>query len=75
MVPEFWKECVPKQALKRPWSNDLDLTDAPALVHELKNSGLWLEQETIILDPRLPTALEEEAHRRAKHDAERHRDR
>ena len=65
VVPEFWKECVPKRALKRPWSNDLDLTDAPELVHELKNSGLWLEQETIILDTRLPTALEEEAHRAA----------
>ena len=63
VVPEFWKECVPKRALKRPWPNDLDLTDAPALVHELKDSGLWLEQETIILDPRLPTALVEEAHR------------
>ena len=63
VVPEFWKECVPKRALKRPWPNDLVLTDAPALVHELKDSGLWLEQETIVLDPRLPTALGEEAHR------------
>lgn len=63
LVPEFWKECVPKRALKRPWPSDLDLTDAPALVHELNASGLWLEQETIVLDPRLPRALEEEAHR------------
>ena len=51
MVPEFWKEWVPDRALKRPWPDDLDLTDAPALVQELKDSGRWLEQETITLDP------------------------
>ena len=68
VVPEFWKECVPDRAQKQPWPVDLDLTDAPAFVHELKDSGLWLEQETITLDPRLPGALEQEAHR-ANHEA------
>ena len=63
MVSEFWKEWVPERALKRPWPDDLDLTDAPALVQEIKDSGRWLEQETITLDPRLPEALKEEAHR------------
>ena len=68
VVPEFWKECVPDRALKRPWPRDLDLTGAPTLVHELKDSRLWLEQETITLDPRLPGAIEQEAHR-ANHEA------
>lgn len=61
VVPTFWRECVPDQAQKRPWPSDLDLTDAPPLVRKLKDLGLWLEQETITLDPRLPTALVEAA--------------
>ena len=69
VVPEFWMECVPERTLKRPWPSYLDLTDAPRLVQELKNSGLWLEQETIVLDPRLARALEEEEHR-ANQEAE-----
>lgn len=59
VVPEFWKEWVPERALKRAWPDDLDLNDAPALVQELKDSGLWLEQETIALDPRLAGVLAE----------------
>ena len=58
VVPSFWSECVPHRAQKQPWPSDLDLTAAPSLVHELKDAGLWLEQETITLDPRLPAALE-----------------
>ena len=61
VVPEFWKECVPDRAQKQPWPSDLDLTAAPPLVRELRDSGLWLEQETITLDPRLPAALEKAA--------------
>ena len=63
VVPTFWGECVPDRAQKRPWPSDLDLTGAPPLVRELKDSGLWLEQETITLDPRLPAALVEAAGR------------
>ena len=69
VVPEFWKECVPERALKRPWPSDLDLSTAPPLVRELRDSGLWLEQETITLDPRLPAALVQAADR-SEHQAE-----
>jgi len=34
------------------------LTFAPAHVQSLAARGLWLEQERIVLDPRLPGALE-----------------
>ena len=63
VVPEFWNEYVPERALKRPWPSTMDLTTAPPLVRELKETEQWLEQEIIVLDPRLPGALEEEAHR------------
>ena len=58
-VPDFWRECVPDRALRGAWPEDLDLSNAPALVHALSQAGLWLEQETICLDTRLPRALEE----------------
>ena len=58
-VPDFWHECVPDRALRGAWPEDLDLSNAPALVHALSQAGLWLEQETICLDTRLPRALEE----------------
>ena len=70
VVPSFWSECVPDRAQKQPWPSNLDLTAAPSLVHELKDAGLWLEQETITLDPRLPAALERAA-ARPSHQAER----
>jgi hypothetical protein len=56
-VPEFWAEHVPGRALTRPWPDDLDLSQAPALVRELATRGLWLEQELLALDPRLEPAL------------------
>ena len=58
-VPDFWRECVPDRAQKGEWPTELNLGAAHALVHELRDAGLWLEQETIGLDPRLPEALEE----------------
>jgi hypothetical protein len=57
VVPEFWREYLPKAALRANWPDDLDLADAPTLVQQLASSGLWLEQEVILLDPRLPQAL------------------
>lgn len=56
-VPGFWSEHVEARALRRTWPEDLDLTDAPALVRDLAARGLWLEQEIIALDPRLTGAL------------------
>ena len=61
-VPTFWKEYVPNRARQKAWPADIALDGAPALVHELKQSSLWLEQETIVLDPRLPNALERALH-------------
>ena len=58
-VPDFWGEYVAKAARTGEWPSDVNISGAPALVHELKNAGLWLEQETISLDPRLPGALDE----------------
>ena len=58
-VPGFWRDYVEERALPGEWPDDLDLHAAPALVRELANRGLWLEQELIAVDPRLRTALEE----------------
>ena len=58
VVPDFWKECVPERAQKEAWPADLDARNLPKLVRQLVDAGLWLEQETITLDPRLPAALE-----------------
>ena len=56
-VPAFWKEYVPNRARRKRWPEDIALDGAPSLVHELKQSSLWLEQEAIVLDPRLANAL------------------
>ena len=61
-VPGFWNEHVPDRARRTSWPDDLVLDGAPALVHELKQSGLWLEQEAIVLDARLTKGLEEALH-------------
>ena len=57
-LPEFWFELADMWALPAMWPRDLDLQLAPARVRELAGRGLWLEQERIVLDPRLPDALE-----------------
>jgi len=58
-VPWFWEEYVETKALPCPWPDDIDLGDAPGLVRQLAEQGLWLEQEPIVVDPRTPAALEE----------------
>jgi hypothetical protein len=57
VVPEFWTEYLPKAGLRASWPRDLDLDGLPALVKQLASSGMWLEQEVIVLDPRLSQAL------------------
>jgi hypothetical protein len=57
-VPEFWGEYIEKRALPGEWPDDLNLDGAPALIRELAERGLWLEQELIAVDARLRTALE-----------------
>ncbi len=57
LVPAWWAELVPMHAQLRAWPDDLDLGDAPELVRDLARDGLWLEQERVVLDPRLPAAM------------------
>lgn len=57
-LPEFWFELVDLCGLRARWPQDLDLDFAPAQVRELAARGLWLEQERIVLDPRMADALE-----------------
>lgn len=58
LVPAFWNELIESHGLRAPWPPDLDLEDAPPLVRELARRGLWLEQERIVLDPRMAAALQ-----------------
>ncbi|MBY0401632.1 hypothetical protein K2X89_15170 [Myxococcota bacterium] len=60
-VPEFWGEFVERHGLRVDWPADLDLSAAPALVHELAARGLWLEQERVVVDRRIGEALEDAA--------------
>ncbi len=57
VVPEFWSEYVQRSALEASWPCSLDLVGTPSLVQELAAKSLWLEQEVIVLDPRLPQEL------------------
>lgn len=56
-VPPFWEELVEPYGQRASWPDDLDLSDAPALVRELAARGLWLEQEPLALDERTGPAL------------------
>lgn len=58
-VPDFWREYVEKRALAGAWPDDLVLDGVPPLVRELADRGLWLEQETIVVDARLSQSLVE----------------
>lgn len=60
-VPAFWAELVDSHGLRAPWPADLDISAAPALVRDLAARGLWLEQERIVVDPRISAALESAA--------------
>jgi hypothetical protein len=57
-VPPFWQELVATKGLAMQWPAEVDLDDAPELVHQLARQGLWVEQESLALDPRLPAALQ-----------------
>ncbi len=57
-LPEFWFELADVCGLRATWPQDLNLDFAPAQVREFAARGLWLEQERIVLDPRIPDALE-----------------
>ena len=57
-LPGFWFELADVCGLRATWPQDLDLEFAPAQVRELAARSLWLEQERIVLDPRMADALE-----------------
>lgn len=59
LVPAFWSEFLNEHGLRTEWPSSLVPEEAPELVCELATRGLWLEQERIVLDPRIVTALEE----------------
>ena len=58
LLPEFWFELADACGLQAMWPEDLDLDFAPAQVRALAARGRWLEQERIVLDPRMADALE-----------------
>ncbi len=58
-VPEFWEEQIALRGLIKAWPRELDLDGAPDLVQRLANEGIWLEQEALALDPRVPGYLED----------------
>jgi hypothetical protein len=57
-LPGFWFALADGCGLPTHWPDDLDLAFAPEPVRALAARGLWLEQERIVLDPRLAAALE-----------------
>ncbi len=63
VVPPFWEEELDEAfcsyALKREWPPDIDLENAPPLVRRLAERNLWLEQETLAMDERLVTYLDD----------------
>lgn len=58
LVPGWWLEAVPSHGLRREWPEGLVEAGDPPLVCELARRGMWLEQESIALDPRLAGELE-----------------
>jgi hypothetical protein len=57
-VPAFWDEFVDVNGQSGSWPEGLDLKRTPELVRRLAARAVWLEQEAIVLDPRIPIALE-----------------
>lgn len=56
-LPDFWFDLADTAGLPATWPPDLDLSFAPARVRQLAARGLWLEQERIVLDPRISACL------------------
>ena len=56
-VPDFWEEYAEKKALAREWPPLEFPPETPEWVRALASAGVWLEQETIVLDPRFQESL------------------
>lgn len=61
-VPSFWHELIESRGQRGAWPEDIDLRDAPELVRELARRGRWLEQEPLVVDSRITSALEAMLH-------------
>lgn len=57
-VPAFWADLVATKGQPAIWPDDLDVNALPALVRTLAERGLWLEQEPLVVDARITSALE-----------------
>lgn len=57
-LPDLWAEYAGAHARHTQWPVDVDLSTAPRWARDLAARGLWLEQEVIVLDPRLTEAIE-----------------
>jgi len=55
-VPDFWSELAPRRC-HRGWPEGLVTPEDPPLVRLLAARGEWLEQEPLVVDPRLAEAL------------------
>ncbi len=58
LLPEFWGEYLPMHGMRRAWPEELDVSGLPAWARDVVEQGLWLEQELLVLDPRMQQALE-----------------
>ena len=56
-VPDIWAERLTLHALAAEWPDDLPYADLPPLVGHLRERGLALEQEPLVLDRRFAAAL------------------
>ncbi len=61
LAPAWWADAaLPSPALRRPWPDAFrDDPDLPPVIRRLVAEDRWLEQEQVVLDPRLTAALEE----------------
>ncbi len=58
LVPSFWGEYVDAYGLPCEWPPELVSPELPPLVQDLARRGLWLEQERLVIDPRIGGAIE-----------------
>lgn len=61
LTPAWWADVAPPSpALRKPWPEPFrDDPELPPVIRRLVAEDRWLEQEQIVLDPRLAPALEE----------------
>lgn len=58
-TPGFWIDYVERNDLRKDWPEAFESFEEPELLRKLRREGKWLEQESIVLDPRLLDELED----------------